>query len=51
MRIISMHILLKLDTNAIFLKSSYQLDFISFLKRKFVKETLNFGARTCVKKI
>ena len=51
MRILSMHILYKRTEKTIFLKSCYWLDFISFLKRRFVKETLNFGARTTISKI
>lgn len=51
MRIISIHFLLKIEPKPIFLKSSYELGFISFLKRSFVKQTLNFGARTCINKI
>lgn len=48
MRIISMHVLQwrKAD-KALFLKSSFEIGFISFLKRYFFKEHLMFGARTC----
>ena len=51
MRILSMHILLKRGEKSIFLKSSYQLDFINFLKRNFAIQHINFGARTCVNKL
>lgn len=51
MRIVSMHVLLKQGEQVIFLKSSYELGFISFLKRGYAKQTLNFGARTCISKI
>lgn len=46
-----MHILLKLEKEAIFLKSVYEIGFVAYLKRRFVKQSLNFGARTCVQKI
>ncbi len=50
MRIISIHVIYKQKEKPIFLKSSYKLDFVSILKRRFVKETLNFGARTVASK-
>lgn len=50
-RIISMHILKKRrDQPALFVKNSYELGFVNFLKRYFFKEHLKFGARTCVTK-
>ena len=51
MRILSMHILLKRGDKSIFLKNSYQLDFIGILKRGIAKQHINFGARTCVNKL
>ena len=51
MRILSMHILHKRPHKPIFLKNSYQLDFVGILKRTFVKQSLNFGARTTINKM
>ena len=51
MKILSMHILHKRVDKSIFLKSSYQLDFMNFLKRKYAKEGLVFSARTIINKI
>jgi len=51
-RIISMHIL-KWNGNedkALFLASAFELGFINFLKRQFVKGPLIFAARTVVRK-
>ena len=51
MRILSMHILYKRPDKTIFLKSCYKLDFVAWLKVRFVKATLNFGARTTISRI
>ena len=52
MRIVSLHVL-KWDenTNAWILKNSYELSFLSFYQRPFMKGHLNFGARTAVSRI
>lgn len=56
MRIISMHVLKWEDEKSMFIASVYELSFVkydqayrSFLQRPFLKETVNFGARTSVK--
>ena len=51
MRILSIHVLHKRPQKSIFLKTVYALDFVAYLKRKFVRESLNFAARTTVTKI
>ncbi len=51
MKIISMHILLQGESKAIFLKSSFKLDYIPYLKRFMADQPLLFGARTCVSKM
>lgn len=51
MRILSMHVLHKRGEKSIFLRSAYQVDFAGFLKKGFVKEHLNFGARTTINKL
>ena len=51
MRILSMHIILKRGEKSIFLKSSYSIDFVGMLKKRFVKEHLNFGSRTTINKL
>ena len=45
-----MHVLDKRSTKAFFLKSAYDLSSIGFLKRKFVREGIDFGVRTCVER-
>ena len=51
MRVLSMHLLLKREQKSLFLKSVYELSFISFMKRGTLKDSLNFGARTCVNRM
>lgn len=46
-----MHILHKRPQKSIFLRSAYALDFVAYLKRRFVQQSLNFGARTTINKI
>jgi synaptobrevin family protein YKT6 len=46
MRILSFYVLKWTDTTSYILNATHELDFISFFKRPFVKENLNFGART-----
>lgn len=46
MKLISMHILRKVDNKAIFLSSEFELSFLNFLKRNFAKEPIRFAART-----
>ena len=51
MRILSLHVLHKRPQKSIFLKSLTSIDFVAYLKRKFVRESLNFAARTTINKI
>jgi synaptobrevin family protein YKT6 len=51
MRIISMHVLKWQEENSLFITSAYELGFASWYQRPFVKEQLNFGARTAAKYI
>lgn len=51
MRILSIHILKKSSDKALLLLSSYELSFISFVKRPWVKQSLVFGARTCASRL
>jgi len=51
MRIISFYLLKQNGQTANILASAHQLDFISFFKRPFFKEHLNFGARTAVSRL
>ena len=46
-----MHIMLKRDAKSLFLKSVFDVDFIGFLKKKFAKEHLVFGARTTINRV
>jgi hypothetical protein len=47
MKIISMHVLTKNGSEkSLFLKTSFELGFVPFMKRYFFKQHLSFGART-----
>lgn len=51
MRIISTHLMKWSEENPLFLSSSYELSFVSWLQRPFFKETLNFGVRTACARV
>ena len=51
MRILSMHVLHKKEGKAIFLSSAYAIDFVGYLKKGLVRDSLKFGARTTVSKM
>jgi synaptobrevin family protein YKT6 len=46
-----MHVLKWQEENSLFITSAYELGFASWYQRPFVKEQLNFGARTAAKYI
>jgi len=48
MRILSFYLLKWSEESSYILHATHELDFISFFKRPFIKENLNFGARTAV---
>lgn len=51
MKILSMHIMKKDKDKTYQILSMYDLGFISFVKRPWVKQSLLFGARTCSSKL
>ncbi len=51
MKLIAFYVIKKVDYHPVFIVNTMELSFISFLKRPFVKQSLNFGARTFAKKI
>jgi hypothetical protein len=51
MRILSIHVLKKVSEKTVQLLSQYELGFVSFVKRPWVKQSLVFGARTCASKL
>jgi synaptobrevin family protein YKT6 len=44
-----MHVLKWYEDNSLFITSVYELGFASWYQKPFVKEQLNFGARTAAK--
>lgn len=51
MRILSVHILMRTNGKTHLLLSSYELGFISFIRRPWAKQSLVFGARTCAERL